>query len=53
MRNLAAVARRRRGELIGGDLGRALIDQGNSRMAAQKIQNMDRYTAMLAPGFRG
>ena len=53
MRNLAAVARRRRGELIGGDEGRALVDQGNSRMAAQKIQNPDRYTAMLAPGFRG
>jgi tetratricopeptide (TPR) repeat protein len=53
MRNLAAVARRRHGELIGGDLGRALIDQGNFRMTAQKIQNLDRYTAMLAPGFRG
>jgi hypothetical protein len=53
MRNLAAAARRRHGELIGGDLGRALVDQGNSRMTAQKIQNMDRYTAMLTPGFRG
>jgi len=53
MRNLAAVSRRRRGELIGGDLGRALVDQGNSWMTAQKIQNLDRYTAMLAPGFRG
>jgi hypothetical protein len=53
MCNLAAVARRRHGELIGGDLGRALIDEGNSRMTAQKVQNLDRYTAMLAPGFRG
>ena len=38
MRNLAAVARRRRGELIGGDEGRALIDQVNSWMTTQKIR---------------
>jgi hypothetical protein len=53
MRYPAAVARRRLGELTGGDEGRTLIDQVNSWMSAQNIRNPDRYTAMLAPGFRG
>jgi hypothetical protein len=52
MRYPAAGARRRLGELIGGDEGRALLAQVNSWMTAQKIGDPDRYTAMLAPGFR-
>jgi tetratricopeptide (TPR) repeat protein len=48
----AAVARRRLGELVGGDEGQALIEQVNSWMTAQRIRNPDRFTAMLAPGFR-
>jgi tetratricopeptide (TPR) repeat protein len=51
MRYLAAVARRRLGELRGGDEGRMLIDQVNSWMSTQSIRNPDRFTAMLAPGF--
>jgi hypothetical protein len=51
MRYLAAVARRRLGELKGGDEGRMLIDQVNSWMSTQSIRNPDRFTAMLAPGF--
>ena len=53
MLNLAAVARRRRGALMGGDVGRALVDEVNSWMITQNIQNRDRYTAMLTPGFSG
>jgi tetratricopeptide (TPR) repeat protein len=48
----AAVARRRLGELIGGDEGQTLTGQVNSWMSAQKVRNPDRFTAMLAPGFR-
>ena len=32
--------------------GRALLEQVNSWMISQKIRNPDRYTAVLAPGFR-
>jgi hypothetical protein len=44
-------ARRRRGELIGGAEGRALVDDANGWMAEQGVVNPDRLTAMLAPGF--
>jgi hypothetical protein len=46
----AAAARRRHGELIGGQEGRALVAQANSWMAGQKIQNPTRMSAMYAPG---
>jgi hypothetical protein len=52
MRHMAAVARRRLGELSGGDEGPALVAQMNAWLTAQKIRNPDRYTAMLVPGFR-
>jgi tetratricopeptide (TPR) repeat protein len=52
MNNLATVARRHLGELIGGAEGQALIAEVNSSMTAQKIRNPDRYSAMVAPGFR-
>jgi len=46
----AAVARRRRGELLGGDSGRALVAAADAWMASQAIRNPERMTAMLAPG---
>jgi hypothetical protein len=53
MRYLAAVARRRLGELTGGDEGRMRVEEVNSWMSGQNIRNPDRFTAMLAPGFPG
>jgi len=49
----AAVARRRRGELLGGDTGRGLIAAADAWMTSQNIRNPERMTAMLAPGTRG
>jgi serine/threonine protein kinase len=46
----AAVARRRRGELLGGDTGHGLIAAADAWMASQNIRNPERMTAMLAPG---
>jgi tetratricopeptide (TPR) repeat protein len=47
----AAAARRRLGQLRGGDEGQALIEQADAWMQRQEIQRPDRWTAMLAPGF--
>jgi hypothetical protein len=44
------VARRRRGEWIGGDEGRSVIGAADAWMAAQGIRSPARMTAMLAPG---
>jgi hypothetical protein len=46
----AAAARRRRGELLGGDTGRALVTTADAWMAQQSIKRPERMTAMLAPG---
>jgi len=46
----AAAARRRRGELIGGDGGKALVDSADAWMIGQKAKNPTRMTATLAPG---
>jgi serine/threonine protein kinase len=51
MRLYAAAARRRLGQLLGGEEGRALLAQSDSWMASQQIRNPPRMTAMLAPGF--
>lgn len=45
----AASARWRRGELLGGDQGRALVQQAEAWMAGQRIRNPARMAAMLAP----
>ena len=45
------VARRRRGELLGGEEGRALVEAANAWMTEQTIKSPTRMTEMLAPGF--
>jgi tetratricopeptide (TPR) repeat protein len=47
----AAAARRRLGELLGGDTGRDLVAQANSWMASQGVVDASRMTALFAPGF--
>ena len=47
----AAAARRRLGQLMGGDDGRAMVAQADAWMTAQMIKNPPRMTAMLVPGF--
>ncbi len=46
----AAVARRRRGELLGGAEGGALVAAADEWMGGQAIRNPPRMAAMLAPG---
>jgi serine/threonine protein kinase len=46
----ATAARRRRGELTGGDAGRGLVASADAWMRGQGIKNPERMTAMLAPG---
>jgi hypothetical protein len=45
-----AVARRRRGELLGGSEGRALVRDADGWMTDRGILNPQRYTAMILPG---
>jgi serine/threonine protein kinase/tetratricopeptide (TPR) repeat protein len=44
----AAAARRRRGELVGGDEGRRAVEAADTWMAGQAVRNPERMTAMLA-----
>jgi hypothetical protein len=44
-------ARRRLGELVGGEEGRALIEAADNELRQRGIVNPARMTAMLAPGF--
>jgi hypothetical protein len=46
----AATARRRRGELMGGDAGRELVGAADAWMAGQSIKAPQRMAAVLAPG---
>jgi hypothetical protein len=46
----AAAARRRLGELTGGDEGRALVEAADAFMSAQGIRSPARMTATLLPG---
>jgi hypothetical protein len=52
MLSCAAAARRRLGELIGGTEGTALIIQADAWYASEGVKNPERFTDMLAPGFR-
>jgi hypothetical protein len=47
----AAAARRRLGELRGGDEGRELIAQSEQWMSKQQIKNPVAVTNLMAPGF--
>jgi hypothetical protein len=47
----AAAARHRGGSLEGGDAGRAVKLEAERAMAAEGIVNVERFLAMLAPGF--
>jgi hypothetical protein len=47
----AEVARRRLGELVGGETGQALITEADAFMGRQGIKRPDRWTALHAPGF--
>jgi hypothetical protein len=47
----ATVARRRLGELIGGDRGRELLAKTDMWMTKQMIKNHAKMTNLLAPGF--
>ena len=46
----AAVCRRRRGEVLGGDEGRALVAAADEWMRSETIKKPERWAAMLAPG---
>jgi hypothetical protein len=45
----AAAARRRRGELLGGDAGRALVAEADARMMARGVARPDRMMRVLVP----
>jgi serine/threonine protein kinase/tetratricopeptide (TPR) repeat protein len=48
---LAACARHRRGQLLGGSGGRALIARSRAFFDAQAVKDVDQCLAMSAPGF--
>jgi serine/threonine protein kinase len=52
MKAHAAAARRRLGQLVGGDKGRELIEAGDAWMTGQGVRNPVRMTRVYAPGFR-
>ncbi len=53
LRMYAAAARRRLGQLLGGDEGRALLTIGDAAMAVEAVIDLESTTEMLAPGCRG
>ncbi|MET0406003.1 MAG: protein kinase [Cystobacter sp.] len=50
-RMLVACVRRRKGELLGGAEGQALIEASEAAMRAEGIQEPARWTEVYAPGF--
>ena len=51
MQLYAVAARRRLGEMLGGDRGRQLVAQTEEWMTKQQIKNPPRMINLLAPGF--
>lgn len=49
----AACALRRKGELLGGDHGRALVARADAAMHAEEITDPARWAAIFAPGVPG
>jgi serine/threonine protein kinase len=47
----AAAAQRRRGELLGGEEGRAVVAAADEDMRSRGVRDPDRFAAVLAPGF--
>jgi hypothetical protein len=47
----AACARRRKGEMLGGEEGRALVADADAVMQGQGIERPEKWTAMYAPGW--
>ena len=47
----AAVALKRRGELIAGARGSALVESCDQQLASLGVRNVQRFSALLAPGF--
>jgi hypothetical protein len=47
----AAIARGRRGRLVGGDEGAALVATMDAWMRRQNVSNPDRFARMILPGF--
>ncbi len=47
----AAAALRRRGRILWGDEGEAMVARGRDAMTGQGIASPERITDMLAPGF--
>ncbi len=50
---MAATARRRKGAIVGGEAGAALVATADAFMAGQRIVRPPRMTAMLMPGLPG
>jgi serine/threonine protein kinase len=50
---MAACARYRRGELLGGSMGGDLVAQSRAFFETQGVKNIERCLAMSAPGFDG
>jgi eukaryotic-like serine/threonine-protein kinase len=48
---VAAFARIRRGQLIGGDEGAALLEQGRATLVSQGVVSPTRFVQSLSPGF--
>jgi hypothetical protein len=51
MKLYAAAARRRLGEILGGDRGTELLNQADDWMSKQQIKNPAAVTNLMAPGF--
>ncbi|MBK8251818.1 MAG: hypothetical protein IPK82_04020 [Polyangiaceae bacterium] len=48
----AAAARVRHGQIVGGERGRQLVQEGYAALSNLGARNPERMTAVIAPGFR-